>query len=86
MKSKKIIIRNKIGIHARPAAALVSFIDKFDKCKITISNEDQVANGKNIMQVFSLHIMSGDEIEITVDGENEDIVLNEIIIFIKNLE
>ncbi len=67
---KKVFkIKNKYGLHARPAALLVKTTGKF-KSDIQIAKDGLTANGKSIMGIMTLVAESGSEIEITVDGED----------------
>jgi phosphocarrier protein len=68
---KKIFkIQNKYGLHARPAALFVKTTGKF-KSDINVSKDGVVANGKSIMGLMTLVAETGSEIEITIDGEDE---------------
>ena len=43
---KKLIVKNKQGLHARPAALFVQIANKFDS-RITVSRGDEEVNGKS---------------------------------------
>ena len=60
-------IRNKNGLHARPAAEMVKAAAKF-KCDITISREDIEVNGKSIMGVMMLAAECGSTIMLRASG------------------
>ena len=62
---KKIVIKNKLGLHARPAALFVQIANKFD-CDITVRKGKQKVNGKSIMGIMMLAAGKGDTIHITV--------------------
>ena len=64
MKEKKIIIPNKLGLHARAAAKIVTLTNKF-KSIIEITNGDKKADAKSIMKIFMLAAPQGTEIKIT---------------------
>ncbi len=69
---KKILkIQNKYGLHARPAALLVKTTGKFH-AHINIAKDGVIANGKSIMGLMTLVAESGSEIEVIVDGEDEE--------------
>ena len=81
---KKIFkIKNKYGLHARPAALLVKTTGKF-KSHIQIEKDGLVANGKSIMGIMTLVAESGSEIEITVDGEDMTEAMTAIADLIEN--
>ena len=70
MIKKELIIKNKTGLHARPAALLVKTTGKF-KSEIFISKDGYKVNGKSIMGVMTLAAEAGSVIEISVDGPDE---------------
>ncbi|MCM8771313.1 MAG: HPr family phosphocarrier protein, partial [Candidatus Omnitrophica bacterium] len=51
--SKKIVIKNKQGLHARPAALFVQTANKFDSTITVIKGKEEV-NGKSIMGILML--------------------------------
>lgn len=71
MKEIKVKIKNKLGLHARPAAQLVKTAAKF-KSDIFISRDSQIVNGKSIMGVMMLAAENGAELTIQANGEDED--------------
>lgn len=75
---KKIFkIHSKIGLHARPIGLLVNTVSKF-KADIWIAKDGEVVNGKSIMGVLTLALEPGSEMEITIDGEDEQEMLQAI--------
>ncbi len=59
----KVIIQNEMGLHARPAAILVSEANQFE-ADIFITKEGQDYNAKSIMNIMTSAIVKGDEVEI----------------------
>ena len=78
MRSEKITIINKLGLHARAAAKMVATASRFGS-KIELNKGDKIANAKSIMAVMMLAATCGTEIEITVDGDDEDAAMTAII-------
>lgn len=70
-------IKNKLGLHARPAAAFVQVCNKF-KSNIDIKSKNKMVNAKSIIGVLALGIASGDTVEIEIDGLDEEQALSEI--------
>ena len=66
---KKVKIKNKQGLHARPAAIFVQIANKFDS-DIVVSKEDQKVNGKSIMGIMMLAAEQGSVIYITASGDD----------------
>ncbi len=70
MLSKKLLIQNKLGLHARAAAKLVNIAGLYS-AEIIIRYNGKMANGKSIMDLMLLAANQGHEIELTVNGEEE---------------
>ncbi|MFQ5585044.1 MAG: HPr family phosphocarrier protein [Calditrichia bacterium] len=68
---KTLIINNKNGLHARPAALLVKTAGKF-KSLINLSKDGLVVNAKSILGVMTLAAEFGSEIEIIATGEDAE--------------
>lgn len=64
---REVIIQNKQGLHARPAANFVQTANRF-ACEITVSKGGQVVNGKSIMGILMLGAGQGDPIQIEAIG------------------
>ena len=67
---KKLIIKNKYGLHARPAALFVQTASGYD-ADVTISKDGLEVNGKSIMGVMMLAAEMGSEIVLKVEGKEE---------------
>jgi len=74
---KKIIVKNKSGLHARPAAMFVQIANKFDS-RITIKNDSEEVNGKSIMGILMLGAEQGSEIVIEAQGHDAQEALSEL--------
>ncbi len=71
MKCVDVAIINKLGLHARAAAKLVSLASGF-KCEITLARDSQQVNGKSIMGVMMLAAAKGTILKICAHGADED--------------
>ena len=69
MIKKTLIIENKLGLHARPAALFVQTANKF-KSDIQVEKNGQEVNGKSIMGLMMLAAGQGSAIIIKVAGED----------------
>jgi phosphocarrier protein HPr len=74
---KKIVVSNKQGLHARPAALFVQIANKFDS-RVTVSRDAEKVNGKSIMGILMLGAENGSVIEIEVEGKDAPQVLEEL--------
>jgi len=70
MTKRDVVIVNKLGIHARPAAEIVKAASRF-KSNITIVREDLEVNAKSIMGVMMLAAEQGATITLRADGPDE---------------
>ena len=60
-------IKNRLGLHARAAAALVQTAGRFD-AEVTVAKDGQVVNGRSIMGVMMLAAEQGSCIDVTTQG------------------
>jgi len=68
--NKKVLICNKLGLHARAAAKLVHLSSRYAS-EIHLVKAGQTTNGKSIMGVMMLAASKGTELELIVSGEDE---------------
>lgn len=71
MKSFTYTIRDREGVHARPAGIVVAEAKKYTS-NISISIRGKTVDLKRIFALMGLCIKCGEEVEIKVDGEDED--------------
>jgi len=83
MKEKKIIINNKLGLHARAAAKIVTLTNKYDSI-IEIIKDDKCADAKSIMKILMLSAPKGTEVKITASGKDESIAIKNLESLIKD--
>lgn len=78
MISRKITIKNPTGLHLRPAGILCRTAMDY-KCLITFQFKDTTANAKSVLSVLGACVKSGDEIELTCDGVDEEEAMTALI-------
>lgn len=78
MKTSTLQIINKLGLHARASAKFVTLAATF-KSDVTVSRNGQQANGKSIMGIMMLAAGKGTQVELMVDGDDEDQALAALI-------
>ncbi|MBE6014895.1 MAG: HPr family phosphocarrier protein [Lachnospiraceae bacterium] len=83
MVSQKITITNPTGLHLRPAGILCNKAMEF-KSMVTFQFNDYHANAKSVLSVLGACVKSGDEIEISCDGEDEEVALKEVVLAISS--
>lgn len=69
--SARVSIRNRLGLHARPAMAFVDMANGFDS-DVKVAKGTQIVDGKSIMQVMMLAATQGTELEIRATGADAD--------------
>ena len=74
---KEFTVKNKQGLHARPAAIFVQVANKFDS-RITVRRDAEEVNGKSIMGILMLGAEKGSVIVIEADGRDAEIALAEL--------
>jgi len=67
--TKELVVTNKLGIHARPAAMFVRTASKFD-CDIYVEKDGERVNGKSIMGLMMLAAGPGSKLLLTAEGED----------------
>jgi phosphotransferase system HPr (HPr) family protein len=77
------VLKNSRGLHARPAAMLVSAAKEF-KSDITFSKENDTVNAKSIMGVLMLAAPSGTTIHIRANGEDAERAIESLYQLIEN--
>ena len=71
MLTRHVIIINKLGLHARAAARIVTVASRFN-CEIKVRRGARTVNGKSIMGVMMLAAAKGAELDVIADGEDEE--------------
>jgi len=74
---KELIVKNKQGLHARPAAIFVQIANKYDS-RITVRRDEEEVNGKSIMGILMLGAEKGSLIIIEADGQDAEEALLEL--------
>jgi len=72
MKSFTYVIKDALGIHARPAGMLAKTAKSFADTTVTISANGKSVNAGQLMKLMGLGVKQGTEVTITCEGANED--------------
>lgn len=83
MIQQKIIIINKLGLHARAAAKFVSCASRFES-EIQVKKGEQSANGKSIMGVMMLAASQYTELELCIEGKDEQEMLDAVTALVES--
>jgi phosphocarrier protein HPr len=74
---KELIVQNKMGIHARPAAMIVRITNKF-KAEVFVEKEEEQVNGKSIMGLMMLAAAKGSVVKFIASGSDAAQMLAEL--------
>ena len=75
--TKEVVIVNKSGIHARPAAMFVKVANRFG-CDIFVEKDGEKINGKSIMGLMMLAAGPGSKVKLHVKGADAAAALSEL--------
>lgn len=78
-----ITISNKLGLHARASAKFTKLAGSFP-CDIFVSRNGRRVNAKSIMGVMMLAAGLGSEVEIEVDGSDEQAAMDALLALISD--
>jgi catabolite repression HPr-like protein len=70
-------IRNKVGLHARPAALFVQEVNKYHS-EIQVKKDDQIVNAKSILSILTLGVNQGTTITVLAEGDDAEDALKAI--------
>ena len=70
MVEKEVVIKNRAGIHARPAALIVKTANDF-KSSIYLEKDGERVNAKSIMGIITLGATYKTLLKVIAEGEDE---------------
>lgn len=71
MKSFNYVVKDALGIHARPAGLLAKEAKNF-KSKILLKKDDKEVDVSRLMAIMALGVKCGNQVTVTADGPDED--------------
>ncbi|MDP1675784.1 MAG: HPr family phosphocarrier protein [Bacteroidota bacterium] len=78
MIEKEVTIRNRAGLHTRPAAALVKLAAQF-RSEFFIYKDGFEINGKSIIGVMTLAAEQGSTLQLKFEGEDEGQAMQTVV-------
>lgn len=78
MTKQKVTVKNQSGLHLRPAGILCRTAMLY-KSHIAITCGDTTANAKSVLSVLGAGVKTGDELEITCEGVDEQEALEAMV-------
>jgi len=67
---REVVIRNRLGMHARAAARFVHTASQF-RSRVTVRRHDRVMDGKSILGILLLAAAQGTRLELGAEGDDE---------------
>lgn len=71
MRTFEHLIKDPVGIHARPAGELAKLVSELG-CEVTVKNGEKTANGKSVIELMMLGASQNSRLEVTVSGANAE--------------
>ena len=71
MKELSYTVKDKVGIHARPAGLIVKLCKEF-KSEIYIKKDEKEVKADKLIAIMSLGIKEGDTVTVFINGEDEE--------------
>ena len=75
--TRDLVVINKLGIHARPAAMFVKIANRFTS-EIYVEKDGETVNGKSIMGLMMLAAGPGSKLHVRASGADATQALNEL--------
>lgn len=75
--SVELTVKNKMGIHARPAAMIVRIANKYP-ADVVVEKDDEQVNGKSIMGLMMLAAGQGSKLRFVASGDSAEKMLEEM--------
>lgn len=78
MVIEEILVKNRLGLHLRPATMFASIAQQFSS-DITVGYKGKFVVGKSALSLLKLEIQEGERISIQISGEDEDEAMKTLI-------
>jgi len=68
---RQLVVQNKMGIHARPAAMIVRIANTYSG-EVWVEKDDEQVNGKSIMGLMMLAAGKGSKLTVRAEGPTDE--------------
>ena len=75
---RKVKVKNSLGIHTRPAAAIVKLLQP-SKSTVLFTYRDETVNARSIMSILMLAASKNSSITITIEGEDAQPTMEHLV-------
>lgn len=83
MYEKDVVVKNRAGIHARPAGMIVNLASKF-RSEVYLQKDSEKINAKSIMGLITLGVLCNTPIKVSAEGEDEKEAVDALSKLIEN--
>ncbi|HCS47011.1 MAG: phosphocarrier protein HPr [Candidatus Aminicenantes bacterium RBG_19FT_COMBO_58_17] len=83
MIEKEVLIRNKLGLHARAAVKFVNLANRYS-ASVKVIKDDTEIDGKSILGILTLAAIQGSSIALRVSGKDEAEAMRVLMAMIKD--
>jgi len=80
--TRDLVVTNKLGVHARPAAMFVKIANRFES-EIFVEKDGETVNGKSIMGLMMLAAGPGSKLSVRASGQDASQAVNELEALLK---
>jgi phosphocarrier protein len=85
MIRKTLRIKSELGLHARAAAKLVKLTSQFESdIKLSRLNVEELVDAKSILGILLMAAAKGTEIEVMIDGKDEEVAMEAVVQLVNN--
>lgn len=74
----KVRVKNNLGIHTRPATAIVKLLHRC-KSEVTFTHKKDTINAKSILSILMLALHKNAQVTITVEGDDSSDVMEKLL-------
>ena len=75
---RKVKVKNSLGLHTRPAAAIVKLLQP-RKSSVFFTYKNETINARSIMSILMLAAKKNSQIDITVEGEDAELTMQHLV-------
>lgn len=85
MYTRETVVKNKSGLHARPAYEFVECASRFEsKIKISRADEEDFVNAKSMVMLLTLGIAQGERMILKASGPDETEAVDTLIALVES--
>ena len=74
----KVKVKNPLGLHTRPAAAIVKLLQPL-KSSVFFTYKNETINARSIMSILMLAAKKNSQLTITIEGDDADRTMNMLV-------